>query len=345
MKFTHINRSIPLRSRAIVIVLVALILSVVQPQSASGRAYTIQYDGSVARMVASVNQSTLSAYVARLSGVNGVVIGGSPYRLRTRNTESGVPVQKATQYVYEYMKKLGTLDSVQYASWNLDGYSGRNVVGELTGTTRPNEIILLTAHLDDMPYGNVAPGADDNSTGVAAVMLAARVLSRYQFERTIRFVLFTGEEQGLLGSWVYARSASNVNANIVAVLNMDMLGWDGKDGPTMRIHTRPKATAPGDIEIATAFMDVVSVYSISITPILTSYGMNASDHGSFWDFDYDAVCIIEDDGDAYGRGQDFNPYYHTTNDTLSKLNLPYFTNLVKAVIGTAAHLAIRSTIP
>lgn len=342
MKPTHFNR-IPLRSRAIVIVLVALILSVVQPQSASGRVFTVQYDATVARMIGAVKQSTLSAYVARLSGVNIVTVGGSRYRIRTRNTESGVPIQKTTQYLYEYLKSLGTLDSVKFASWRLDGYSGRNVVGELTGTTRPTEIILLTAHVDDMPYGSIAPGADDNASGTAAVMLAARILSRYQFERTIRFVFFTGEEQGLLGSWVYARSASNANQNIVAVLNMDMLGWDGKDGPTMRIHTRHNAT--GDIDIANAFIDVVAVYNISLTPILTSYGMNASDHGSFWDFDYDAVCIIEDDGDAYGRGQDFNPYYHTRSDTLSKLNMPYFTNMVRAIVGSAAHLAIRSTVP
>jgi Zn-dependent M28 family amino/carboxypeptidase len=342
MKPNYSNR-IPLRSRAIVVVLVALILSVVQPQSARGAAYTVQYDATVARMIGAVNQSTLSTYVARLSGVNGVVVGGSPYRIRTRNTESGVPVQKATQYLYEYLKSLGTLDSVKYASWNLDGYSGRNVVGELTGTTRPTEIILLTAHVDDMPYGSIAPGADDNASGTAAVMLAARILSRYSFERTIRFVFFTGEEQGLLGSWVYARSARNANQNIVAVLNMDMLGWDGKEGPTMRIHTRHNAT--GDIDIANAFIDVVDVYSISLTPLLTSYGMNASDHGSFWDFSYNAVCIIEDDGDQYGRYDDFNPYYHTRSDTLSKLNMPYFTNMVRAIVGASAHLAIRSTVP
>ena len=344
MKPNYSNR-IPLRSRAIVIVLVALLLSVVQPQSAQGAAYTVQYDAAVARMVGAVSQSTLSAYVARLSGVNGVVVGGSSYRIRTRNKESGAPIQKTTQYLYEYLKGLGTLDSVKYASWSLDGYTGRNVIGELTGTTRPSEIILLTAHMDDMPYGNLAPGADDNASGTAAVMMAARILGRYNFERTIRFVFFTGEEQGLLGSWVYARNAKNAGQNIVAVLNMDMLGWDSENGPTMRVHTRAGTAGAGDRDIANAFVDVVGVYAISLDPIITSYGMNASDHGSFWDFGYAAVCIIEDDGDQYGRYDDFNPYYHSTSDTLSKLNMPYFTNMVKAVIGTAAHLAIRSAAP
>lgn len=333
---------IPLQSRIIVIVLAALVFSVAQPQPASGRADEIQYDAVVAKMIGAVKQSALSAYVARLSGINGVVVGGEPYRIRTRNTESGAPIQKATQYLYEYLNSLGTLDSVKYASWSLDGYTGRNVVGELTGTTRPNEIILLTAHVDDMPSGSIAPGADDNASGTAAVMLAARILSRRNFERTIRFVFFTGEEQGLLGSWIYARNASNADEDIVAVLNMDMLGWDGRNGPTMRVHTRSGAAGAGDRDIASAFVSVVDVYSIALDPIVTSYGMDASDHGSFWAFDYDAVCIIEDDGDLYSQG-DFNPYYHSTNDTLSRFNLPYFTNIVRAVIGAAAHLAIRST--
>ncbi|MBI5935490.1 MAG: M20/M25/M40 family metallo-hydrolase [Chloroflexi bacterium] len=343
MKFTHTNR-VPLRLRAIVIVLVALLLSVVHPQPASGRAYTVQYDAAVAGMIGAVKQSTLSAYVGRLSGVNAITVGGAPYRIRTRRTTSGVPIQKATQYLYESLTGIGRLDSVKYVSWSLDGYTGRNVVGELKGTTRPNEIILLTAHVDDLPGGSVAPGADDNATGTAAVLLAARILSQYNFERTIRFVFFTGEEQGLLGSWVYARSASNADVNIVAVLNMDMLGWDSKNGPTMRVHTRSGTAGAGDRDIANAFVDVVSVYAISLDPIITSEDMDASDHGSFWARDYDAVCIIEDDGDLHSWG-DFNPYYHTTNDTLSKLNLPYFTNMVKAVIGTAAHLAIRTKAP
>ncbi len=333
-----------LKIRIIAVVLVALILSVVQPQSASGRAYTVQYDAAVANMIGAVKQSTLSTYVGRLSGVNAVTVGGASYRIRTRRTTSGVPIQKATQYLYESLNGIGRLDSVKYVSWSLDGYTGRNVVGELKGTTRPNEIILLTAHVDNLPGGSVAPGADDNATGTAATLLAARILSQYNFERTIRFVFFTGEEQGLLGSWVYARAASNADVNIIAVLNMDMLGWDSKNGPKMRVHTRSGTAGAGDRDIANAFVDVVDIYALSLDPIITSYGMDASDHGSFWAFDYDAVCIIEDDGDLQSWG-DFNPYYHTTNDTLSRLNLPYFTNMVKAVIGTAAHLAIRSTIP
>ena len=106
----------------------------------------LTYDAAVAAMIGQVTQSTLATYVNGLSGENPVNIGGSPYTIVTRYTSSGTPIDKATQYVYEFMEGLGL--TVSYHNWSLSGYSGRNVIGELTGTTLPNEIVLITAHLD-----------------------------------------------------------------------------------------------------------------------------------------------------------------------------------------------------
>lgn len=323
---------------AIVMILAGLIFGLGQLPSAHAQTYAIQRDPTIALMISQVNQNILRKYVGNLTGVNPVTIGGIKYTLRTRNTRSGIPVQKATYYVYQYMRGLTGLDSVTYKSWRIDGIANRNVVGVLTGTKRPKEIILLTAHLDDMPGGSVAPGADDNASGSAALMMAAKILSRYQFQRTVRFIFFTGEEQDGLGSWVYARDARRAGENIVAVVNMDMLAWDSKGGPTMRVHTRVPSKGAKDLEIANAFVDVVDIYNITLTPIVTSYGMNESDHGSFWAYSYPAVCIIEDDGDPNSWG-DFNPNYHTTRDKLATLNIPYYKNMVSAIVGTVAHLS------
>lgn len=287
-------------------------------------------------MIDQVTQSTVNAYTGRLSGVTPAIIGGASYTITTRHTDSGTPIQKATQYVYEHLQALGL--TVSYQNWYDYGKSGRNVIGELRGTTRPDEIVLITAHLDDLPSGAVAPGADDNASGAAGVMIAADVMSARTFERTVRFVFFTGEEQGMLGSYAYAEAAYAVDENIVAVYNMDMIAWDDLGGPVLRLHTRQSSNPgyAGDLALAQLLTEVINNYGLSssLTPVITEDGDDASDHGSFWNFGYTALLTIEDDYD------DFNPYYHTQDDTLDRLDLPYFTAMVKATLGSSAHLAV-----
>jgi len=289
----------------------------------------------VTAMIARVQSGQVYTYDAQLSGEVPALIGGVPYTLTTRHTNSGQPIQQATQFVYEHLQRQGLAAS--YHNWNNCSTSGRNVVGVLTGTLTPGEIVLITAHLDDMPSTGRAPGADDNASGSVGVMVAAEIMSPYRFERTVRFIFFTGEEQGLCGSEVYADAVSAAGDNIVAVYNMDMIAYDSTGGPTLRLHTRTTSNPgyPGDLAIAGVFTNVVNAYGMSgaLTPIIDPDGISASDHYPFWQSGYPALLAIEDDVD------DFNAFYHTINDNLSHINLTYFTNFVKASVGTAAHLA------
>jgi hypothetical protein len=298
----------------------------------------ITADPQVAAMIGQVQQSTVYTYTGGLSGEWPVTVGGSPYTIKTRYTGSGTPIQKATQYAYEHLQGLGL--AVGYHDWSGAGRTGRNVIGAKAGIVRPEEIVLITAHLDDTSNINPAtnaPGADDNASGSTGVLVAADIFSRFQFERTVRFALFTGEEQGLLGSMAYADDVWAAGENVVAVYNMDMIAWDKKNGPTLRLHTRTTWDPgyPADLAIANLFGDVLNAYSLSasLTPIITADSENASDHASFWNKGYPAILAIEDDYN------DFNTFSHTVNDTLSRLNLTYFTNYVKASVGTVAHLA------
>lgn len=289
----------------------------------------------VEAMIAQVQQDTVYTYTAQLSGVVPVTVGGAPYTITTRHTSSGVPVQKATQFAYEHLQALG-LD-VSYQNWTSGSYSNRNVIGQMPGARTPDEIVLVTAHIDDLPSSGLAPGADDNASGSVGVLIAADLISQHSFARTVRFVLFTGEEQGLYGSTQYANLVYSVGDNIVGVYNMDMIAWDDLDGPTLRLHTRTTGNPgyPGDLTIAGTFTNVVSAYGLSggLTPIIDPDGLTASDHSPFWNKGYSAILAIEDDTN------DFNDYYHTANDRLDRLNMAYYTNYVKASVGTAAHLA------
>ncbi len=291
----------------------------------------------ISNLIHQVYQDTLSNLTAQLSGAVPAMIGGEPYTILTRGTSSGTPIRKANQFAYEQMQAAGL--EVSYQDWSLnDGtYSGQNIVGIKRGTTRSNEIVLITAHIDNMPDdGTRAPGADDNASGCVGVMAAANILQGCFTERTIQFVCFGGEEQGLLGSAAYAQTLQDAGETNVTVFNMDMIAYSSRASRDLSLHTR-LATAPGyaaDMAVATTFENVLANYGLDdrLTLGIVSDGVEASDHYSFWQKGYPGVLLIESDSD-------FNPYYHTNQDTLAHMNMEYFTDLVRASVGTVAHLA------
>jgi len=300
---------------------------------------TIDYDPVISDMIDAVDEPTSWQYLGELTGAEITTVGGSSYTITTRHTASGEPLEKATQRVFEHMELLGL--ETEYHEWSAFSYSNRNVIGTLTGTSQPDEIVLMTAHLDDMPSSGSAPGADDNGSGSTALMIASEILSQHQFNRTIRFVFFTGEEQGLLGADVYAGSVAG--ENITAVVNLDMVGWNSDTNLTFRLHTRTTSNPgyPGDLAIANTFEAVVSTYGLGgeLTPVVDPDGITASDHSVFWSRGFSAILGIEDDV------SDFNPYYHTSADTRSQIDADYFVAAIKAAVGTVAHLAERQAGP
>ena len=130
------------------------------------------YNTDVAEMINSVKRSTVTEYMENLTGVKPVKIGGKKYTIETRHTKSGEPIEKATQYVFNFMKKLRL--TVSYHDWTYGSYANRNVIGEIEGSgNKKDEIVLIVAHLDSLPGLDLAPGADDNASGSVGVMMAA----------------------------------------------------------------------------------------------------------------------------------------------------------------------------
>ena len=121
-----------------------------------------------------------------------------------------------------------------------------NVVATKRGTTAPAEIVVLGAHFDSrnkdaQDARGPAPGADDNGTGTAAVLEIARQLAAVPTARTVRFVLFSGEEQGLVGARADAQRLKAAGANVVLMANLDMIGRSSPPGPG---GERPPAHVP-----------------------------------------------------------------------------------------------------
>lgn len=127
----------------------------------------------------------------------------------------------------------------------------RNVIATLKGTN-PNDdrIILVMAHLDsraarDLDYTTFAPGANDNGSGVAAILEMARIMSGQKFSGTIKFVALSGEEQGLMGARHLAARARDENWNVIAVLNNDMIGNSGSSETLLNDNTRVRVFSEG----------------------------------------------------------------------------------------------------
>jgi len=208
----------------------------------------------------------------------------------------------------------------------------RNVIATLTGSTNPAQIYIVCGHYDS--YASIdpmvsAPGADDNATGSSLVLEAARVLKDFAFSSSIRFVCFSGEEQGLLGSAYYAGVAASRGDNIAGVLNFDMVGWG-----TPSAYLIGNGPSEWLIDYCIAVRDSF-IPELALIKLLNP-SMRYSDHASFWDKGYSAFCGIETD-------YSINPYYHSARDTVGNINLPFTTNVTKLAVASLASLAELDT--
>lgn len=269
------------------------------------------------------NIDSLIFFVEELSGEVQTIIGGSPYTIvsRHKNQPSN---DKAADYIKQKLESYGL---PAYDQW-FSG-SGRNVYAVQTGTEFPNQKYIICAHYDDMPSGPLAPGADDNASGTAAVLEAARILTQYLSKYTIIYALWDEEEQGLVGAYYYAQQASVAGDSILGVLNMDMIAWDSNSDYIADVHTRPIESS---LYLKDKIIETNSLYGLGLNIDVKNPGSTYSDHAAFWNYNFGAILLIED-------GTDFNNYYHTTSDLVQYFNQPYYLMMSKATIGTLAALA------
>ncbi len=258
-------------------------------------------------------------------------------------------LQEAATYIRDHLADQGlavSMDPFQIPAPDAPaGVVISNVVATLEGVAPPGErrVLIISAHYDsttgeppEWEPGDPAPGADDNASGVAALLEAARLLSAWRFYHTVRFIAFAGEELGRLGSRHYAAEARARGEDIAGVINLDMIGYESDDIPWFEIHA---GVDPWAVEAAAIVSRTVAAYDLDLLPqILTEDAVGYSDHESFWEMGFPALLLIEDT-ELRGSTTDWNPYYHTVEDTLDKLNRRYLAELTRAAVGTLGYLA------
>lgn len=275
-------------------------------------------------MVDQVSGARFMDWIRDMSNGRAVPVGGLPVTIATRSTPTAM-CDKAEQWAYERFVELGYTD-VQYDPYTFGSTSARNIVATLPGTERPNQVIVLGAHLDSTSptASTLAPGANDNASGVAGLLELARILRGYSFKNTIRFIAFTGEEQGLYGSQHYANAAAARGDSIAGAVIFDMIGWHNLQNMI-------------DIEGETAYQPIMNVMRdacTQYTSLATNmvFGSWGSDHVPFQNAGYSAFLAIENEYPSY-------PCYHQTCDSVAWNQTVFGSEVMKAGIATVAHLA------
>ncbi len=224
-----------------------------------------------------------------------------------------------------------------------------NVVGFWQGTGAPDEWIVVGGHYDSRNTNNspagaaVTPGADDNASGCSGVIEAARAIVPFRPRRSVVFMCYAGEEQGLHGSYghVDALSAAGDLARVQAMLNMDMIGWSPDANLGVNVATQSSAGTPGaNMALVDIVADAALAYAPALNPSLVLRQSNTccSDHWPYLVAGRPAVMSIH-------RGTTSYPQYHRVGDTPTALG-PFAQaiggSIVRMNVGALARLAEAS---
>jgi leucyl aminopeptidase len=275
-------------------------LIVLSPMDLSSR---MTYNGAYANLAAQADPNTLKDTIAWLSSY------------RNRWHKSKAPDQHVNDLkvkLNEWLKDAPwkyTIETIAHTSTKQS-----TLKLTITGSVRPNEVVVLGGHLDSInktaaiPFigTDKAPGADDNASGSSNLIEALKILKQVpSFERTLEFYWYAGEESGLLGSAEVAKTAKSKKANVIGVLQLDMTLFPG-DGEQV-IALMDDFTSPWLNSFITELNDTYIKSKI----IHGKCGYACSDHASWNKQGYHSVMPSESTLD------NMNPKIHTADDMVN----------------------------
>jgi hypothetical protein len=269
-------------------------------------------------------------------------------KIGERNIWKYSKLKAAAQYIEKVMRGQGY--EVRKQGYRAKDVQVENLEWELAGVQHPEEIILIGAHYDSV-LGS--PGANDNASGVGAVLEIARLLKPEKHSRTVRFVAFVNEEPPFfqtdtMGSRVYASRSRRRGEKIVAMLSLETIGYYCNEKGSQKYPFPFSAFYP-DTGNFIGFVGNVSSRpllrkSIEIFRSNTAFpsegiaapgwimGIGWSDHWSFWEEGYPAIMITDT---ALFRYQ----YYHSLQDVPDRIDYEGMARVVAGIGGVVRQLA------
>jgi aminopeptidase YwaD len=243
--------------------------------------------------------------------------------------------QKAANYIYNQFENMGL--QVRFRNWSAYGnrwhpgfFISQNIEATQPGSDiNCDEVIIFNAHYDTVKE---TVGANDDGSGTVGVLAAAYALSQYSFKRTIKFVTFSGEEIGLLGSHAYARELYDQKTPILVEFNADMIGraTNVENGRKIRLSVTEDAGWIADI-----MKDITRDYGLNFNitagwSIDRNVRRGGSDYFDFIRLGYESVCVWQAEGDSN---------MHTPQDNINNVNISYLVNTTRHIAATMAILA------
>jgi Zn-dependent M28 family amino/carboxypeptidase len=233
-------------------------------------------------------------------------------------------------------------------TFEVEGVDCANVEATLAGGAKSEEIVIIGAHYDSV-IGS--PGADDNGSGVAAMLALARAFAKQKPSRTLRFVAFANEEppyfqSAAMGSWRYAKRCRERKENVVAMLSLESIGYfsDEKESQEYPLadHAYPSIgnfiAFASNLQSETLLDRTLAVFRRhSAVPAEGGAlpdevpGVAWSDQWSFWQFGYSAVMLTDT---APFR----NPHYHRGTDRPNTLDYERLAGVVEGLVQVVSDL-------
>ena len=281
-------------------------------------------DPEIAAIVADVSEASATATVTDL------VACGTRYSGTSGNVQ-------AADLLVARLEAMGY--SVDRPSFTWGAATLWNVTARKTGLLRPDEIYLLVAHYDSTSGtpDTLAPGADDDASGVAVVLEAARAMASRDFEATVEFVLTGGEEQGLLGSDFDARRRAAAGESVAGVINHDMVAY----WPTGWSRDLDVDGTPRSSRIVDAYVQACADHApaMAVEGSL-DWGVCGDDQVSYDDHGWPSIIVMDCHEAHMGMDGETTPHYHEVTDTIATIDLPRMTEVARATTAAAAILAV-----
>lgn len=237
--------------------------------------------------------------------------------------------------------------------------TGENIIGRKVSANNDTRVFIVDGHYDTV---DDSPGADDNGSGLAAILEILRVLAPLELTSTVEFIAFDLEEQGLLGSEAFVPAGIQEDEKIAGVFNLDMIGYYSDQPQSQTVpqgfdiffpdlyaelvandfranfiistgNTHSNTLLLLLDSMATQYVPDLLIGNISVPgngTIITD--SRRSDHAAFWDAGYKALHLSD-------GAETRNPYYHGPNDTLGTLNFTFIRNIAQAVAAALLHLS------
>ena len=280
-----------------------------------------------------------------------VSLGRNLHAHRTRSAHHREATKNIVRYISNQFRRSPRLQVHEQVFGGI-----KNIVAVLPprADASSKRIFIICAHYDTQagrepnwnPLATTAPGANNNGTGVAAMLEIAHLLSRYEYDHELRFIALGGEELGFLGSRFYVRNAATMGRNsgtddtvrgreqIVCVFNLDMFGFNWRSDLVEIVSNNDSAWISRALIIANSWYNI----GLKIRRTQDEF-VDISSHKSFWDNGYNAVTLTES-STPWRDSQNYvaNTFYHTSADTADKVNFRLVKKVTQLVLVTVDSL-------